>query len=642
MNDNSTLEFDIILEQLAANAQTESVKHRCENLNPSLSEAQVRRWNEETTQARSIIDSCGLPPLPSMENLRKALTLIEADAMLLPEQIMHVAAFLVSCRRMKHYLKKAEAPELDISFFGNGINALEELEEEIGRCIVNGLVDDKSSPTLAGIRRQMLLTADQIKHKLDALLRKNTKWFSESFVSKRNGRWTLPVRREYKNDVSGILVDMSHKGSTCFIEPVSVGKLTIALATLEIEEDSEVRRILYTLTALIGEYVPQLKLNIETLETLDFLFAKGKLSLQMKASPVRVEAGRTVRLIGARHPLLNPTDAVPLDFEIGGQINGVVITGPNTGGKTVALKTIGLLTLMAQSGLHIPADKDSILCMRSSVLCDIGDGQSIAANLSTFSAHMKNIIAILSKTGHETLVLLDELGSGTDPAEGMGLAVAILDELCASRCLFVVTTHYPQVKDYAARKPGLINARMAFDKQSLSPLYRLELGEAGESCALYIAERLGMPNQIVERARAVSSGEQADSVLPELEVVVLDTVAAESSKIEKADKPKPQKPLRSESFSIGDSVMVYPQKEIGLVYQKANGVGELGVQIKGVKKIINHKRVKLHVPAGELYPDDYDFSIVFDSVENRKARRILGKRYEPGTVVVLDEGKTIK
>ncbi|NLA85957.1 MAG: DNA mismatch repair protein MutS [Clostridiales bacterium] len=642
MNTFSILEFDKILEQLSDCAMSENVKTRCLDLKPSLNETEARRQMEETTQARTINEANGTPPLPTMENLHKVLGLIAVDAMLLPEQIAHVLSFLISCRRMKQYLKKAEMGGTDIAFYGGSLDDLSDLAEEIDRCIINGLVDDRASPALSGIRRRIVNAREQMKLKLEALLKRNRDWFSESFVSVRNGHYTLPVKREHKNNVPGTLIDMSHTGGTCFIEPASVGKLNTELSELLVEEDSEVRRILYTLTALIGDFIPQIKLNIETLETLDFLFAKGKLSIKMKASPVALNTGRRTYLIAGRHPLIDREAVVPLDFEIGGKVNGVVITGPNTGGKTVALKTIGLLSLMAQSGLHIPADKGSTICMNDLVLCDIGDGQSITENLSTFSSHMKNIIEILEKARRESLVLLDELGSGTDPAEGMGLAVAILDELCRKRCQFVVTTHYPEIKEYAAKKPGVMNARMAFDKESLLPLYRLELGEAGESCALHIAERLGMPKNLLLRAREAAYGRREEKIIVPAETAPPQEKMQEVSCIVKAPEQRPKTVPRSETFNIGDSVIVYPQKDIGLVYQRANAKGELGVQIRGVKKLVNHKRVKLHVPAAELYPEDYDFSIVFDTVENRKARRVLDKRHQEGTVVVIKEGEEIK
>jgi dsDNA-specific endonuclease/ATPase MutS2 len=376
------------------------------------------------------------------------------------------------------------------------------------------------------------------------------------------------------------------------------------------------------------------------METLDFLFAKGKLSISMNASPVDINTERKIRIRNARHPLLDRKSAVPLDFEAGDKVSGVVITGPNTGGKTVALKTVGLLSLMAQSGLHVPADEESSFCMRNLILCDIGDGQSIAENLSTFSSHMKNMIDILKQANHESLVLLDELGSGTDPAEGMGLAIAVLDELCLKGCLFAVTTHYPEIKEYAANKPGLVNARMAFDKESLRPLYRLEIGEAGESCALYIAERLGMPWQMLRRAfeAAYGTSKGARWNAPPKSGSAPEKAAAEP-KIIKQEAAKPDTSSRSGKFNIGDSVMVYPQKEIGVVYARSNERGEIGVQIKGVKKLLNHKRIKLHVAAAELYPENYDFSIIFDSVANRKARHIMEKRHEDGNMILIKEGE---
>jgi len=694
MNSFKTLEFDQILQLLAEQALSDQVKARCLALVPSLIEAEVKRRLEETTQAKRIIEQFGAPPLPSMAELQKVLNLIAIDAMLLPEQLIQVSSFLAACRRMKAYLKRAEATGAAMAWYGGSLNELPELEKEIDRCIRNGSVDDKASARLADIRRQTVLTIEQIKAKLEALLRKNKDWFSESFVSIRNGRYTLPVKRQYKNEVAGSIVDLSQTGGTCFIEPAAVGRLQAELSVLKIEEDSEVRRILYSLTALVADHLPAIKLNIETMETLDFLFAKGKLSLSMKASPAGICAARKIRLINARHPLLKSESAVPLNFEIGAKSNGVVITGPNTGGKTVALKTVGLLSLMVQSGLHVPADADSVFCLHNLVLCDIGDGQSITENLSTFSAHMKNIIGILSQADQESLVLLDELGSGTDPAEGMGLAIAVLDELCARKCLFVVTTHYPEIKEYAARQPGLINARMAFDKESLLPLYHLEIGEAGESCALYIAEKLGLPEHLLRRAHEAAYGSQAeynkterqsgerqsrdsqpsekpsesqlsDSQLSGRQPFDQQPCGGHSGqsqsgdrkpsdsppsarqpkstslppapgapRIVKEEEQKQKTPSRSEKFTIGDSVVVYPQREIGIVYATANAKGEIGVQVKGKKKLINHKRLKLKIAASELYPDDYDFSIIFDSVAVRKARHQMMKGHYTGDIVI--------
>jgi len=637
MDNYNTLEFHIIRDKLAENALSEAAKTQCLALEPSLCEAEVLKWMDETTQARQMIEQIGTPPLSAMTDLSKIIDFIAIEAMLMPEQIEQVLTFLTSCRRMKDYLRKAESTGFNTAFYGRSIDSLQALEDEIRRCIVHGAVADKASAQLDSIRRQLLVGADQIKEKLDGLLRKNKTWFSESFVTVRNGRYTLPVKREYRNNVSGSVIEMSNKGGTCFIEPSSVEKLQSKLDELRMEEDSEIRRILYALTAEISGNIRTIKMNMEAMTSLDFLFAKGKLSASMKASPVRIDCGRQMILKNARHPLLKPETAVPLNFEIGSPNKGVVITGPNTGGKTVALKTVGLLSLMAQSGLHVPADADSKFCLHNMVVCDIGDGQSITENLSTFSSHMKNVIEILRRIDQESLVLLDELGSGTDPAEGMGIAIGVLGELCEKGCLFVVTTHYPEIKDFAANTPGLVNARMAFDKNSLLPTYRLELGIAGESCALYIAEKLGMPNRILKQAYVAAYGNEDDSPYSKPECTSKEK-AVMPPPIIKLKEPEPETKDGGKRFNIGDSVFVYPLKEIGIVYAGANEKGEVGVQVKGEKRLVNHKRIKLNVPASELYPEDYDFSIIFDSVENRKARHLLGKRHVEGNIVIIQEG----
>ncbi len=395
---------------------------------------------------------------------------------------------------------------------------------------------------------------------------------------------------------------------------------------------------------MVDDCSNEINLNIDAMETLDFIFAKAKLSSHMNAVPAVMNQHRTIDIVGGRHPLLCQSECVPLNFAIGNETRGVVITGPNTGGKTVALKTVGLISLMAQSALHVPCEKANI-CMNNAILCDIGDGQSITENLSTFSAHITNIIQILNQTTEESLVLLDELGSGTDPAEGMGIAIAILEELSMKNCLFLATTHYPEVKEYAENKQGLINAKMEFDRESLKPLYKLQIGEAGESCALYIAKRLGLPARMLETAyREAYCNTKKEKSKLDINTSFIDEnsenpIPQNLNKLEKVAHKKEQN-SRAMSFNIGDSVFVYPNKVIGIVCQKANAKGEVGVQIQKNKMLINHKRLKLNVPASELYPEDYDFSILFDTVANRKARHKMEKGHQPN-LEVINEGKLI-
>lgn len=356
-----------------------------------------------------------------------------------------------------------------------------------------------------------------------------------------------------------------------------------------------------------------------------------------------------------RHPLMDRTVCVPLQFAIGGEVQGVVITGPNTGGKTVAIKTVALNAMMAQCGLHVTC-READICMNTNYLCDIGDGQNLSENLSTFSAHIVNVLSILKQVNRDSLVIMDELGSGTDPTEGMGIAIAILEELKKSGALFLVTTHYPEVKHYAAQTKGLINARMTFDKESLKPLYQLVIGEAGESCAFYIASRLGMPKSMLKTAVQAAYGAETAKEMQEYGSLLDANEAAKTnadgenvnfageiedgrlaapSKIKKKKQTKAQN--LTEKFRLGDSVMIYPDKKIGIVCRKVNEKGVLQVQLQDKKIWINHKRVKLHVAASELYPEDYDFSIIFDSVETRKMRHQMERKYVEGQELIVEE-----
>lgn len=624
-----TLEFDKIREQLLSYAATQSAKARISALTPILNEARLRGALHETGGARKILDFAGMPPLPDTAAARTALTLAEKGGLLLPEQLLSCAAFAAACKRLKAYLKKAETTGVSLAFNGVVIDPLEDMTLEIHRCISGSGVDSNATKALRDIRRQMENTRGQIKTKMEELLKSHKKYCTDSFVSVKNGRYTLPVSKNYKNLVSGTVIATSSAGSTCFIEPSAVRRYMEKLALLETEEAIEIDKILYTLSALVAEQHTALTLNAETVEALDFAFAKGRMSLETDGCAPALNTERRMKIVKGRHPLLNPDSCVPVDFEIGqerhGQrIHGVVITGPNTGGKTVTLKLVGLFAVMAQCGLHLPCESAEI-CMNGSVLCDIGDRQDITQNLSTFSAHITNIIDILNGTARDSLVLLDELGSGTDPAEGMGIAVSILEELRRRGCLFLATTHYAEVKQYAEKAEGVLNARMTFDRETLRPEYKLVIGEAGESCAFYIAQRLGYPAHLLEYAKSVTYGKpdapEHDFDFRPLEAPV---ESRQKSKIEKAPRPKTA-PKHAQQFELGDSVFVYPGRKIGVVFQPADETGTLVVQVQGSKYRVKHNRLKLQTKASELYPPDYDFSIIFDSVENRKARRQMDK-----------------
>ncbi len=420
-----------------------------------------------------------------------------------------------------------------------------------------------------------------------------------------------------------------------------MAKLGNEAAVLRMEEENAVRKVLYTLSALIDAHAAPIRTNMQAMETLDFLFAKAKLSAEMDAGPVHLTVDRRLELVSARHPLLPRGAAVPLSLAMDAQTRGIVITGPNTGGKTVALKTVGLLCLMAQCGLHVTAAPESTLCLFSQTLCDVGDGQSISQNLSTFSAHMTTVIDILQKADGESLVLLDELGSGTDPAEGMGIAVAVLEHLRQTGCMLVATTHYPEVKQYAGQAAGFTNARMAFDRETLQPTYRLEVGQAGESCALYIAQRLGLPAPLLQAAEQVAysgGGVPAERDFAGIRQVGESNSPARHSpgRIQSAIKPKPVD-AHAASFGVGDSVAISPGGAHGIVFAAANTQGEVGVQVQGEKRWIPHKRLAIITKAEMLYPPDYDFSVIFDTKANRRARKLLDKGHHiKGNVIHHD------
>ncbi len=625
----AALEFPTIIEQLKDLALSDQAKASFEHLSPYFKEAICIQKMEETTGARRILDICGAPPLPTMHGLSDILVQSASGAMLLPEELERVAQFAAACSRMSAYMKRGEGADQNLGSYGRSLENLGELQEEIQRCIRGDTVCDEASPALADARRKILHVEGQVKEKLNHILKSRKQYLADGYVSQRSGHYVLPVQRKFQGQFGGTVIEASAKGSTVFMEPTAIAGLQGELDLLRVEEDSELRRVLYTLTALVEEHRSGILRNMEAIEILDVLFAKAKLSASMGARAVAIGGERRIEIQKGRHPLLEKDSCVPLDFSLGRNTRGVIITGPNTGGKTVALKTVGLLCLMAQCGLHIPCEEGSYIGMQDGFFCDIGDSQDISQNLSTFSGHMTNVISILEKASRDSLVLLDELGSGTDPAEGMGIAVAVLEELWARGCLFLVTTHYTQVKDFAQEKEGVLAARMAFDQESLSPLYRLELGLAGESCALHIARRLGLAEHILELAQHTVYGTPLPSEASR------QPKQQPKSRLERKKEEKPVVDLAGK-FQMGDSV-VLPGEELGIVYRPADEQGFVVVQVKGEKRKIRHNRLRLKVSAAELYPPDYDFSILFDSVEVRKARHKMDRKFDPSISISYEK-----
>ena len=641
IHEEKILEFDKIKEHWTEYAHTEKAKQLITEAAPILSERELTARLRETGEARQLLEKCGNPPLVSLNGIEEFLAVASKGDCLAAWQLEHVKNALVAVRRLFSYLERGKGYQNSLAYYSENLDPLEDLEAEIASSIFGEEVSDKASPRLQELRRDIQRCEEKMREKADQVIRSNKECMSDSFSTMRSGHICIPVKKEYKFRIPGSVIDKSSTGNTLFIEPAASARYYEELLQLRIDEEDEVRRILYTLTALVDTFSEPIRTNIRTMEKLDFAFSKGKISLEYDCCAPVIRQERIIRLKDARHPLLDQKTCVPLQFRIGEGVQGIIITGPNTGGKTVAIKTVALCCMMAQCGLHVPC-KEAEICMCSNFLCDIGDGQNLSENLSTFSAHITNVLDILQRVNSESLVIMDELGSGTDPQEGMGIAVAILEELKKSGALFLVTTHYPEIKTYAQKTEGILNAKMAFDAENLKPLYQMVIGEAGESCALYIAKRLGMPVYMLRRAAQAAYGNETDCMLSALLDDFLEPPETSSeltrshSSSPRIVKRKPVKQQKEIPFKRGDSVMIYPDKKIGIVCQEANDKGALRVQLQGKKIWINYKRVKLLVAATELYPEDYDFSIVFDTVENRKLRHDMERKYTEGIIRVED------
>ena len=636
MNTEQQIEFNKIKEIWAELAVTGSAKEEIENVSIFLDELELNKKLRDTTNSRKMIENLGNPPLQDVTEIREILMEAGKGACLTPYQLERVEKVLVVVERLKDYLARGKQYENPLAYYDENLDELKELREEICRQIRYEAVDDHASNVLYDVRTRIARAEEAVKQKAEQVIRNNKDCMADTFYTLRNGRVCVPVKKEYRFRIPGSVIDKSATGNTVFVEPAALAKYYEELQLLCVEEENEVYRILYTLSALVSDACPVMEENMSMIEKLDFIFSKGKLSIDLDCIEPQINLDRRIVLKEARHPLMDRKINVPLNFELGTGmgsnkdmnaekkvIRGIVITGPNTGGKTVSIKTVMLNSYMAQCGLHVPC-READICMNSDYLSDIGDGQNLSENLSTFSAHIKNVLEILQKVNKESLVIMDELGSGTDPAEGMGIATAILEELRKSGANFLVTTHYPEIKEYATKQEGIINARMTFDRETLMPTYKMVIGEAGESCAFYIADRLGMPERMLKVAVEAAYGKEALKTYSFRSNQ--DVAKSENRKIKKDKKPV-NAPKLTAQFKIGDSVMVYPDKKIGIVCEPKNDKGVLRVQIAGRKIWINHKRFKLHVKAEELYPEDYDFSIIFDSVENRKIRHDMDRKY---------------
>lgn len=656
LKDFESLEYSKIIEQLAGYAVSDQAKAIAEALMPKNSIEAIRESHREVSEALAVLAMGGMPPLNRQIGIRSAVDQIERGYVLSPSALHESASFLWDMEKLIGFLKGKQEVAPMLFGYSLSVKLLTDNREDIQSCVSHDMVLDQASPELGRIRKKIGLTEAKIKDKLDKLLKHPSykDVLQDSLISQRDGRYVVPVKAAYKRQLEGQVLDRSTSGSTVYVEPEEVRRLQEELNLLKCDEEKECYRIQSELTNDLAREMKQLKAQLEIMTHCDWVFARAKLAKRHNCTAPEIKPEPVLRLIEARHPLLE-TAAVPLNVELGTQYRGIVITGPNTGGKTVAMKTVGLLTQMALSGLHIPAEKGSVIGYVEQVLADIGDGQSISHNLSTFSSHMTNITRILEQANSKTLVLLDEVGSGTDPMEGMGIAIAIMEALYQKGCLIIASTHYGEIKTFASEHPGFVNGSMGFDLESLRPLYRLTVGKAGDSNGLLIAKRLGMPLSIIERAQAVIGAEsvkpEVAAVLPTtvLKPVQQNTVSAQPVKEAEADVMEKESPeaeaarllrLRQDgerverSIEIGDYVKVPFMGITGVVSELANRKGEIEILAKGKRIRVSQKRVQTYIQKEDLYPgSDYDLDQVLKTWDHRKKDKLINKGKGKGQVI---------
>jgi len=521
-----TLEYDKVRQQVATHCTSSIGKSAIEELVPQTDFDKVVQLLEEMDEGLSILRVKGNVPMGGIFDVRPSARRAQIGGMLAAIELMEISSTIRASRILRNFIEDLEADEvIEIPHFiakKETMPVLTGLQHEINNCIdENGAVLDSASSTLRTIRQSLRSEEAKVRSKLESLIRGSnaSKMLSDTLVTIRNDRFVIPVKQEYRHHYGGIVHDQSSSGQTLFIEPDSIVQANNEIHRLKMKEQAEVERILLALSAMVQDVAPDLFNLVKVLGDIDVILAKGKYGQANKCTMPKMNQDGYIRLVRARHPLLPIDTAVPNDIEFGKDITAIVITGPNTGGKTVTLKTVGLCTLMAQAGLPVPALDGSQLAVFKQLFADIGDEQSIEQSLSTFSSHMVNIVDILEKFDDESLVLFDELGAGTDPQEGAALAISILDEVHGRGARVMATTHYPELKAYGYNRPGVANASVEFDIETLSPTYRLLIGVPGRSNAFEISSRLGLPETIIERAKGFTGTDrhEVESMIASLE-----------------------------------------------------------------------------------------------------------------------------
>ncbi|WP_410983210.1 endonuclease MutS2 [Bacillus cereus] len=581
-------------------------KQLLDKLEPSSSIKVVKNRLNETTEARAILDAEGHVPFFGISNIDSTIQKLEKGMILDPAELVSVSDFLRGCRKVKKFMLDKEFFAPVLASYANSMSEFKSVEEEINFSIKGNGIDSAASKELKRIRNNIDSVEGKIKERLNKFLNSsaNKKYIQEFFISKKDDRYTIPVKASYKNQVAGTIVEVSSKGSTVFIEPNTVTKLNVELASLKAEEAMEEYQILATLSGMILEEIYNIKINMELISQYDMVFAKAKFSKHIGGIEPKLNDHGYVKLVNCKHPLLSG-EVVPLHFEIGQDYRSLIITGPNAGGKTIVLKTIGLLTLATMSGFHIAADKETEIAVFENIFVDIGDNQSIENALSTFSSHMKNLSEIMRVSNNNTLLLFDEIGSGTEPNEGAALAISILEEFYHMGCITVATTHYGEIKRFSEMHSDFMNAAMQFNSETLEPMYKLMIGKSGESNALWISRKMNVKETVLQRAKGYM--ENKEYRLERLN----------DSRIRKPKVVK-EKIEEKHEYEKGDRVKLLDYDDFGIVYKEKDNFSNVVVFYNGEFIEVNVKRISLEVQAKELYPEGYDVDTLFVDYKERK------------------------
>lgn len=581
-------------------------KELLNKLEPSTSIKVVRNRLNETTEARAILDAEGHVPFFGISNIASTIQKLEKGMILDPEELVSVSDFLRGCRKIKKFMLDKEFFAPVLASYANSMTEYKSIEEEINFSIKGNSIDVAASKELKRIRNNIDSVDGKIKERLTKFLNSsaNKKFIQEFFISKKDDRYTIPIKSSYKNQVAGSIIKASAKGSTVFIEPHTVTKLNAELAGLKAEEAVEEYQILATLSGMVLENIYSIKINMELISQYDMVFAKAKFSKSIDGIEPKLNDHGYIHLVNCKHPLLTG-QVVPLHFKIGQEYRSLIITGPNAGGKTIVLKTIGLLTLATMSGLHIAGDKGTEIAIFENVFVDIGDNQSIENALSTFSSHMKNLSEIMRMSNNNTLLLFDEIGSGTEPNEGAALAISILEELYFAGCITVASTHYGEIKRFSEMHDDFMNAAMQFNSETLEPLYKLVIGKSGESNALWIANKMSVKEHVLKRAKEYMGNKE---------------YALEKVNESKIRKPKFVQEKREShyEYKIGDRVNLLDHDDFGIIYKEKDNFYNVVVYYNGEFVEVNVKRITLEVAAKELYPEGYDLNTLFVDYKERK------------------------